>query len=172
MTGITPALSAGARATVRATMERARSMGVPTTLDVNYRPALWGPDEARPVLEDLAGLAAHVFVGEDEAEAVGWGADAEAIAARLAALGAGLVIVKQAERGATAIGYGRSVARPRRAHPARRPPRRRRRVRRRLHRRAPCGGRRSPIGWRRAPPAPDASSRGRATGRACRPGPS
>ena len=109
MTGITPALSDGARATVRAAMERARAAGLAVSLDVNHRPALWGAAEARPVLEGLVALAGHVLVGEDEAEALGWGGEAVAIGARLAGLTPGTVIVKRAERGAVAFDGGRAL---------------------------------------------------------------
>mgnify|MGYP000358771122 CR=1 FL=1 len=112
VTGITPALSASARDTVRAAMVRAVAAGVAVSLDVNYRPALWSSGEARPVVEDLVSLADHVFVGQDEAEALGWGGTAESLGARLSALGADVVIVKQAEAGATAIAAGRAVHAP------------------------------------------------------------
>jgi 2-dehydro-3-deoxygluconokinase len=44
LTGITPALSATARAAVHAAAETARGAGVPVSLDVNYRAALWSPE--------------------------------------------------------------------------------------------------------------------------------
>jgi 2-dehydro-3-deoxygluconokinase len=109
VTGITPALSASARDTIRAAMLRAGTAGVVVSFDVNYRPALWSSGEARPVVEELIGLANHVFVGQDEAEALGWGHGVERLGARLSALGADVVIVKQAEAGATAIAAGRAV---------------------------------------------------------------
>ena len=42
------------------------------SFDVNYRPALWDPDHAAPVLLDLARRADVVFVGCDEADQL-WG---------------------------------------------------------------------------------------------------
>ena len=112
VTGITPALSDGARATVRAAMERARAAGLAVSLDVNHRPALWAAAAARPVLEELVALAGHVFVGEDEAEALDWGGDAGAIGAHLAGLSPGTVIVKRSERGAVAFDGGRALEVP------------------------------------------------------------
>lgn len=69
VTGITPALSADCRALVEALL---RQRAVPVSFDVNYRLALWPPEEAGTVLLDLARRAAIVFVGLDEAGQV-WG---------------------------------------------------------------------------------------------------
>ena len=54
VTGITAALSASARATVFAAIEIARGAGVCVSFDVNYRRKLWTPDEAAPVLREIA----------------------------------------------------------------------------------------------------------------------
>lgn len=50
LTGITPALSAGAAEAVRAAAARAGELGITVCLDVNYRARLWSPAEARKVL--------------------------------------------------------------------------------------------------------------------------
>jgi 2-dehydro-3-deoxygluconokinase len=107
LTGITPALSRSARATVEHAVEVARAAGVPVSFDLNYRAALWPPDEAAPVLRDLAGRADLVFAGDDEAELCGLDGDPEALARGLAALGAGHAVVKLGERGAVACADGR-----------------------------------------------------------------
>ncbi|MCC6627033.1 MAG: sugar kinase [Chloroflexi bacterium] len=52
-TGITPALSANARAHTAAAMAAARATGGRVTFDVNYRARLWSPAEARAALEPL-----------------------------------------------------------------------------------------------------------------------
>jgi 2-dehydro-3-deoxygluconokinase len=68
VTGVTPAPSAGRRAIVDELVERHPQVSV----DAKYRPALWSPEEAGPVLLDIARRAVTVFVGLDEAESV-WG---------------------------------------------------------------------------------------------------
>ncbi|WP_228022597.1 sugar kinase [Streptomyces acidicola] len=76
------------------------------SFDVNHRPALWrdrGADAAQPLL-DLARAADIVFVGRDEAEALWDTARPDEIAALLAP--APLVVVKDAEHGATSYSAG------------------------------------------------------------------
>ena len=68
LTGITPALSPACDALV----ERLLGLGVPTSFDVNHRPALWDVERAAPRLLALASRAGTVFVGLDEAAAL-WG---------------------------------------------------------------------------------------------------
>ncbi|MFH8494715.1 sugar kinase [Streptomyces coeruleorubidus] len=79
------------------------------SFDVNHRPALWrgrGADAA-PALRDLARAADLVFVGRDEAEAL-WGTShPDDIASLLAP--APLVVVKDAEHGATSYAAGRAT---------------------------------------------------------------
>ncbi|WP_141704419.1 sugar kinase, partial [Planobispora rosea] len=53
VTGITPALSATALEAVRAAVAEARAAGVPVSMDVNYRRALWAPDRAAAVLGEI-----------------------------------------------------------------------------------------------------------------------
>jgi 2-dehydro-3-deoxygluconokinase len=72
LSGITPALSASARAMVEALLDGALSPAL-TSFDVNYRPALWcSAERAASVLHDLACRADVVLVGRDEAEVL-WG---------------------------------------------------------------------------------------------------
>jgi 2-dehydro-3-deoxygluconokinase len=103
VTGITPALSDSARATVDHAVELARSAGVPVSFDLNYRSALWPPEEAAPVCRDLAARADLVFAGDDEAELLGLDGDPAELARGLAGLGAGHAVVKLGERGAVAF---------------------------------------------------------------------
>jgi 2-dehydro-3-deoxygluconokinase len=107
VTGITPALSDSARATVDHAVELARAAGVPVSFDLNYRSALWPPDRAAAVCRDLAARADIVFAGDDEAELLGLGGDPAALAGGLAALGAGHAVVKLGGRGAVAAVDGR-----------------------------------------------------------------
>ena len=53
LSGITPALSPSARDAVRHAAELAAASGTRTCLDLNYRSALWSPDEAAPELTEL-----------------------------------------------------------------------------------------------------------------------
>jgi 2-dehydro-3-deoxygluconokinase len=99
VTGITPALSESARAAVFAAVEEAQGAGVPVSLDLNYRSALWSPAEAAPVLRELIRRADVVLATEDEARLVVDGPDDRALAAELSALGPTQVLVKQGAAG-------------------------------------------------------------------------
>ena len=107
VTGITAALSGpAAKATVHY-MEHARALGVPVSLDLNYRRALWTAHDARPVYRSLVALADVVFAGRDEAEiAVGDGTSPE-IAVRLCELGPAEAVIKLGAAGAYALIDGR-----------------------------------------------------------------
>jgi 2-dehydro-3-deoxygluconokinase len=66
LTGITPALSASARALC----ERALRDAAVVSLDVNYRSALWSPAEARAWLDAALPAVRFLFVGLEEARTV------------------------------------------------------------------------------------------------------
>jgi 2-dehydro-3-deoxygluconokinase len=101
VTGITAALSPSAREAVRAAVATARDSGVTVSLDLNYRRALWAPDEAGAVLRDLVTAADVVFATEDEAGlVVAAETDAGGLANALADLGPAHVLVKRGARGA------------------------------------------------------------------------
>ncbi|WP_307786092.1 sugar kinase [Rathayibacter sp. SD072] len=72
LSGITAALSEPAARFLRRAALRARELGIPVSVDVNHRAALWDAADAAPALADLARLADVVFVGRDEAETL-WG---------------------------------------------------------------------------------------------------
>ncbi len=72
VTGITPALSDTCRRTVLEVMRAAVERGIPVSMDVNYRDALWTPAEARKVCDEMRQLATLFKVGHDEAETI-WG---------------------------------------------------------------------------------------------------
>ncbi|WP_245645464.1 sugar kinase [Pseudonocardia acaciae] len=107
VTGITPALSPTARDTVFAAIELAREHHVPVSVDLNYRQALWAPDQARAVFRDLAGRADILLATEDEGRLVADAEEPARLAADLAALGPAEVLVKLGERGAAAHIDGR-----------------------------------------------------------------
>lgn len=102
LTGITPALSASAAEATRWAARRARELGVMVSLDVNYRAALWGRDEASTVLAELAALATVVFASDDELSLVAGGENEEDAVEQLRAAGVSEVVVKRGADGATA----------------------------------------------------------------------
>ncbi|GGR18916.1 sugar kinase [Streptomyces roseolus] len=67
VTGITPALSATARAAVEHAVALARAAGVTVSLDVNHRARLWSRAEAADVLGRLLPYTDLVFAGPEEA---------------------------------------------------------------------------------------------------------
>ncbi|KQX05169.1 MULTISPECIES: sugar kinase [unclassified Leifsonia] len=109
VTGITPALSQSARASIEAAIDRAADVGVPVSFDVNHRSALWtdvpGERSAGEVYRTLAERADIVFAGADEAALVTGlpSHDPAALARALAALGPAEVVVKLGDRGAVAL---------------------------------------------------------------------
>ena len=66
LTGITPALSAGARAATETAIRIARTQGATISLDLNLRRRLWSDAEAAPVLAALAGKVDVVLGSPDE----------------------------------------------------------------------------------------------------------
>ena len=75
VTGITPALSEICRDTIFEALRYADWADIPVSLDLNFRPQLWDPHDARPVFEDMLELSSIFKLGYDEAEAVwakGW----------------------------------------------------------------------------------------------------
>lgn len=100
VTGITPALSDSARATVFHAVHVARAAGVSVSLDVNYRSKLWDAAVARPVLRELIAHADIVFAGRDEARLiVDNGGSSADLARALAALGPVESVIKDGARG-------------------------------------------------------------------------
>lgn len=103
VTGITPALSATTHGTIFQAIEFASENEIPITFDVNYRPPIWDPDEARPVFDRMLPHSWVFKVGHDEAETVwGWGVSAEEYARRFQQLNGRLVIVTRDSDGAIA----------------------------------------------------------------------
>jgi len=66
LTGITPALGAGPSAAATRAVERAREVGARVSFDVNYRRALWEPEDAAGPLAALARRSDILFAGEEE----------------------------------------------------------------------------------------------------------
>lgn len=101
VSGITAALSASAAEFLEALIDRAQAAGVPVSIDVNHRAALWTGRDAAAPLEALARRADVLLVGRDEAEAL-WG-DVSAAAVRARFPEAPQLVVKDAHIGATAF---------------------------------------------------------------------
>ena len=104
VTGITPALSETCLKTTLAVMAAAQGRGVPVSMDVNYREALWTPAEARAVCDRMREHATLFKVGHDEAETIwGGGMTASEHACRFASGNTRLAIVTTGDSGAVAF---------------------------------------------------------------------
>ncbi|MES9541423.1 PfkB family carbohydrate kinase [Actinomadura sp. NPDC000600] len=112
VTGITAAISDTARQALDEAVETARDAGVPVSLDLNYRAALWTPAEAGECLHTLVKRADLVFATEQEARLVVPGDDPAALATALAALGPRDVLVKRGAAGVVAFCEGRLHVQP------------------------------------------------------------
>ncbi|MBI4501323.1 MAG: sugar kinase [Gemmatimonadetes bacterium] len=102
LSGITPALSVTAAATVRRAIEIARQVNARVSFDPNYRAPLWDRGTAAAILTDLVRQVDIVLMSEEDATVLFGGGDTFALA-RAAELGPATVVVKQAERGAIAL---------------------------------------------------------------------
>ncbi|WP_135557195.1 sugar kinase [Paenibacillus cymbidii] len=96
VTGITCALSAECRETVREAVRIAKRRGVKVCFDPNLRLKLWTIEEARPVLLELAAEADYFLPGLDELKLLYETENFDAIVARLQEL-PGVSIVKGGE---------------------------------------------------------------------------
>ncbi|MBB6351411.1 sugar kinase [Nonomuraea muscovyensis] len=109
LSAITPALSASAREAARHAVAEARAAGVLVSLDVNYRRALWSPEEAGTWLRDTIGDVDVLFATVPEARLVADGgvpAEPVALAEALAALGPRHVLIKSGAEGAMELSDG------------------------------------------------------------------
>ncbi len=104
VTGITPALSDSCLQTTVGVMAEAQEIGIPVSMDVNYREALWSPAEARAVCDRMREYATLFKVGHDEAETI-WGGDMTAPeqARRFVVGSTRLAIVTTGDSGAVAF---------------------------------------------------------------------
>lgn len=100
LTGITPALSSSASATVTRAAELARAAGVLVSLDVNHRARLWSRRDASAALRPLLDHVALLVASEDELDIVADGPEGRAVE-RLLASGVQQVAVKRGSAGAT-----------------------------------------------------------------------
>jgi 2-dehydro-3-deoxygluconokinase len=70
VTGITPALGAGAAAATRRAIRSARTAGVRVSVDLNYRRKLWTEAEAQHVMRPLMADVDLVIANEEDLQAV------------------------------------------------------------------------------------------------------
>ncbi|ELK46593.1 sugar kinase [Halobacillus sp. ACCC02827] len=100
ITGITPALSSSCLESVLTAVHYAKRNGVTVVFDPNLRKKLWGEEEARSALLEIASMADIVLPGIDEAEFLFGPSSTEQLADRFHELGASVVIMKLGKRGA------------------------------------------------------------------------
>lgn len=104
VTGITPALSESAAATVGEALDAATEAGVPVSFDINHRSSLWIGRDPAPRYRAIAERSAIVFAGEDEARFLVPDATTPSELARgISLLGPSQVVIKLGERGALAL---------------------------------------------------------------------
>jgi len=113
VSAITPALSVSARAAVHAAVDEAVAAGVPVSFDLNYRRALWPPEDAAAEMRTLVKQATVVFAAEDEARLLVDATEPGDLARGIAALGPSEAVVKLGSRGAVAFAGDRLVEAPR-----------------------------------------------------------
>jgi 2-dehydro-3-deoxygluconokinase len=69
-TGITPALSAGAREATREAIQVARQAGLRVSVDLNYRKKLWSEREAQQAMRPLMPMVDLVIANEEDLQSV------------------------------------------------------------------------------------------------------
>ena len=102
LSGITPALSTTAAATVLRAIEIAHEVNARVSFDPNYRPRLWSAGRAAATLIELI-RGVDILLMSEEDSGVLFGAGDTFGLARAAELGPSTVVLKQAERGAMAL---------------------------------------------------------------------
>ncbi|ALO12428.1 PfkB domain containing protein [Streptomyces venezuelae] len=103
VTGITPALSATARAAVEHAVRAAHAAGVTVSLDVNHRELLWSRADAAEVLGRLLPYTNLVFAGTEEAALLVPEDDPQEMARALTLLGPEEAVLKLGSEGALTV---------------------------------------------------------------------
>jgi 2-dehydro-3-deoxygluconokinase len=111
-TGITLALGEDPAAAVRHAAAVARDAGVTVSFDLNYRRALWSPEQAAPELTAAIRHSDVVFAGAEEAEMVVGTTDPVAAARALSELGPAQVLIKLGAAGGLALVDGAVLQQP------------------------------------------------------------
>lgn len=70
VTGITPALGGNLPEICMEACRTAKEMGIPVSIDLNYRSKLWSKDEARTIMEKIAPYADVCVANEEDAKDV------------------------------------------------------------------------------------------------------
>ena len=109
VTGITPALSENAAASVRKIMELAKEQGLTISLDPNLRRKLWSEEEARTVLLSLIPLCDVFLPGVEEAEVLVGPHSIEEYGKIFLEMGAKVVALKLGEEGSIGFMEGKTV---------------------------------------------------------------
>jgi 2-dehydro-3-deoxygluconokinase len=112
LSGITPALSASAAATVDRAIDIARERDVTVSFDPNVRLRLWDRETCRIALRRIIPRVDICLPGAEEAELLTGETDPLRAAAQLRDLGARLVVVKVGADGAIALDGEREVRAP------------------------------------------------------------
>jgi 2-dehydro-3-deoxygluconokinase len=104
ITGITPALSTSAADAVSYALDCAQAAGTLVSFDLNYRAALWSPEEAGEQYRRIIPRADVVFAGDAEAAmAVGDAKDPWELARRINEMGASQAVIKLGADGCVAV---------------------------------------------------------------------
>lgn len=103
LSGITPALSESAAATVHRAIDIARERGVTVSFDPNVRLRLWDRETCRRVLRQIVPKVDICLPGDEEAEILTGESDPVRAAQQLRDLGAGTVVVKVGVEGSVAV---------------------------------------------------------------------
>lgn len=107
ITGITPALSASAADAVSYAIDCAQAADTLVSFDLNYRSALWSPEDAGEHYRRIIPRADVVFAGDAEAAiAVGDARDPWELARRINQMGAPQAVIKLGSDGCVAIVHG------------------------------------------------------------------
>ena len=101
LSGISQAISDSSRSATRRLAERATEASIDISFDMNYRPQIWPPEEARAAAREVLPLTDLVFLGvPDESRILLDETDPEAAGAALLDLGARAAVLTMAEDGA------------------------------------------------------------------------
>lgn len=103
VTGITPAISESAAATIDRALDIAEGAGIPVSFDINHRPSLWRGRDAVETYRAIARRASVVFAGLDEASLIVDGSSPAELATGIADLGPTQVLVKLGGDGCLAL---------------------------------------------------------------------
>ena len=99
VSGISQAISASAAATVSRAIAIAKTAGRTISFDTNYRPRLWSPEEAWPVIREAASAAGILKTSKEDCQTLIGLSDPEEIARHFQSLGCGIVLVTLGSRG-------------------------------------------------------------------------